>query len=49
MLLGREAISTRFLINTAEKRLQKKYSKRALSLIYESPEKEQSELNNNED
>ncbi len=40
MLLGREAISGRYLINTAEKLVQKKYLKREINAIYKSHTKE---------
>ena len=37
MLLGREAISGRYLINSAERHVQKRYSKKSLAEIYSNP------------
>ena len=37
MLLGREALSNRYLINPAAKQLQKKYSKKELNALYINP------------
>ncbi len=40
MLLGREAISGRYIINTAEKQVQKVYSRKEIKTKYNSDSKE---------